>query len=239
MLPVIEQLLVLQDRDRRRRRLESEVADIPRQQRRLQDKVAQLAAAAESLKQRTRHLESERKELELEVASKQDFIRKCEASQSQTKSNEEYKRYAHQVDTTRREISALEDRELVLMEQTEVAARELEAAQKVAAAERAGVERQLADLTARLGNLERDLDAVCDERDGLADAVEPGLLARYERLLESRGDNIIVGVAGAICGGCHMKLPQQVFLQAKAQQEPVTCPMCSRILYYTRDMEPG
>jgi len=239
MLPVIEQLLVLQDRDRRRRRLEAEVADIPLQQRRLQDKVAQLAAAAESLKQRTRHLESERKELELEVSSKQEFIRKCEASQSQTKSNEEYRRYAHQVETTRAEIHALEDRELVLMEQTEAAARELEAALKVAAGEKAGVERQLADLAARLVNLERDLDAVCEERDRLADGLDAATLARYERLLESRGDNIVVGVGGTICGGCHMKLPQQVFLMAKAQQEPVTCPMCSRILYYTRDMEPA
>jgi len=229
---------VLQDRDRRRRRLESEVADIPQQQRRLQEKASQLAAAAESLKQRTLHLESERKALELAVSSKQDFIGKCEASQSQTKSNEEYRRFAHQIETTRAEIHALEDRELVLMEQAEIAARELEGAQRAAAAEKAGVERQLSDLAARLVNLERDLDAVCDERDRLADAVEPGTLARYERLLDSRGDNIVVGVGGTICGGCHMKLPQQVFLMAKAQQDLVTCPMCSRILYYTRDMEP-
>ena len=112
MLPVIEQLLVLQDRDRRRLRLEAELADLPLQQRRLLDKAARMAADADALKQQTRHLESERKELELEVASKQDFIRKCEASQAQTKSNEEYRRYAHQVETTRSEISALEDKQI-------------------------------------------------------------------------------------------------------------------------------
>ncbi|MBL9172054.1 MAG: hypothetical protein JNL10_00845 [Verrucomicrobiales bacterium] len=238
MLPVIEQLLVLQDRDRRRLRLEAELKDVPVQQRRLQDKAAQLAAAAESLKQRTLHLEAERKKLELEVASKQDFIRKCELAQSQTKSNEEYRRYAHQIDTTRQEIHDLEDKEIVLMEQTEVAARELSEAQKVSTAERAAVDRQLSDLAARKGNLERDLTEVGDQRDQLADGVDPQVLSRYDRLLVSRGDNIVVGVSGAICGGCHMKLPQQVFLTAKAQREIVACPMCSRLLYYTRDMEP-
>lgn len=237
MLPVIEQLLVLQDRDRRRLRLEAELADLPLQKRRLEDKMAQLAAAAESLKLRTRHLETERKELELEVASKVDFIRKCEASQAQTKSNDEYRRYVHQIDTTRAEIRALEDQQLTLMERTEAAALELAAAQAVAASETSLLERQRADLAARSGNLERDLNEVSDQRDDLASAVEETALAKYERLLASRGDNVVVGVAGTICGGCHMKLPPQVFLLAKAQKDLAVCPMCSRILYYTRDME--
>lgn len=238
MLPVIEQLLVLQDRDRRRLRLEAELNDLPHQQRRLQEKATQLAAAADALKQRTRHLESDRKKLELEVASKQDFIRKCEASQSQTKSNEEYRRYQHQVETIRTEIQALEDQQLALMEQTEAASRDLVAAQKVSTEERAAVDRQLSELAARTVNLERELNDVSDDRDRLAGAVDGTVLAKYDRLLTSRGDNIVVSVAGTICGGCHMKLPQQVFLMAKAQREIAHCPMCSRILYYTRDMEP-
>jgi len=238
MLPVIEQLLVLQDRDRKRLRLQDELADIPRQRRRLEERLAQAAAAADQLKQRTLHLESERKRLELEVKSKEDFIRKIETQQGTTKSNEEYRRFTHQIDTTRTEISALEDQELVLMEQTEVAARELAAAGQVATAERQGVERQIADLAAREGNLKKDLDGVLADRERLAGGVDPGTLSRYVRLIEKRGDNVVVGVTGATCGGCHMKLPQQVFLQAKAQQELVFCPNCTRILYYTRDMEP-
>ena len=238
MLPVIEQLLVLQDRDRRQRRLEAELADVPVQERRLREKIARLAAAADSLKQQVLHLESERKKLELEVASKEEFIRKCEAAQSQTKSNDEYRRYAHQVDTTRIEIRSLEDQELVLMEQADAASRDLETARKAAATETAALERQLADLQARSGVLARDLEAVGGERGRLAATVEPAVLSRYERLLQTRGDSCVVGVTGAICGGCHMKLPQHAFLLAKAQRELASCPLCNRILYCTRDMEP-
>jgi predicted nucleic acid-binding Zn-ribbon protein len=238
MLPVIEQLLVLQDRDRKRLRLEAELTDLPLQRRRLQDKAAQMAAAADSLKHRTRHLESERKKLELEVSSKEEFIRKFETAQGQTKSNDEYKRYAHQIETTKAEIRALEDQELELMEATEVAARELVAAQATATAEKGAVDRQIAELTTREGNLQRDLEGVLGNREELAAAIEPSVLSKYERLLATRGDNIVVGVAGATCGGCHMKLPQQNFLFAKAQKELAVCPNCNRILYYTRDMEP-
>ena len=34
-----------------------------------------------------------------------------------------------------------------------------------------------------------------------------------------------------------MKLPTHLYLSTKAQQELVTCTNCSRILYYTRDMD--
>ena len=238
MLPVIEQLLVLQDRDRKRLRLQAELADIPLQRRRLQDKLAQLAAAADNLKNRTRHLESERKRLELEVASKEEFMRKCETLQGATKSNEEYKRYTHQIETTKTEINALEDQELRLMEETEAANRELLIAQRTVTEQKDTLDRQLADLADRETNLQKEFAAVSADRSQLAAAIEPPVLSKYDRLLASRGDNIIVGVAGGICGGCHMKLPQQNFLFAKAQKELALCPNCSRIMYYTRDMEP-
>ena len=238
MLPVIEQLLVLQDRDRKRLRLQAELADLPLQRRRLEQRVAQAAADAEQLKQRTLHLESERKRLELEVKTKEDFIRKVETQQGTTKSNEEYKRCTHQIETTRSEIRGIEDQQLELMEQTEVAAKERAEAEKIVAADRAAVEKQISDLNAREVNLKTQLTEVLADHARLAQAVDPAVLSRYTRLVDKRGENVVVGVTNVSCGGCHMKLPQQVFIQAKAQQDLVFCPNCTRILYYTRDMEP-
>jgi uncharacterized protein len=237
MLPIIEQLLVLQDRDRRLIRLRAELADVPLQRKRLQDRAALTGAAHEAAKLRGRQIESDRKKLELEVQSKQDFIRKIETQQGATKSNDEYKRYTHQIETTHGEINALEDRELVLMEQAETVAKEIAAAAVVAAAQKAESDKQLADLAARQANLEKDLAAVSAERAEQAAKIDEPVLGRYDRILKTKGDNVVVGVANATCGGCHMKLPQQVFLAAKAQTEIVTCSSCGRMLYYTRDME--
>ena len=57
-----------------------------------------------------------------------------------------------------------------------------------------------------------------------------------ERLLKSKGDNVVVGVDHGACGGCHMKLPAQILVSCQAQKEIVACNNCGRILYYTRDM---
>ena len=238
MLPVIEQLLILQDRDRRLLRLRAELGEVPVQRKRLQDKAAQAHAGHEAAKIRSRQIESDRKKLELEEETKKEFIRKCETLQGQTKSNDEYKRYTHQIDTTRTEINALEDQELVFMEQADSAARELAAASKAAAELKAESDRHLADLAAREGNLAKEVAAVAVDRESAAAGIETATLARYDRILKTRGENILVGVHNVTCGGCHMKLPQQVFLAAKAQTEVVSCSNCGRMLYYTRDMEP-
>ena len=59
---------------------------------------------------------------------------------------------------------------------------------------------------------------------------------RYERLLKSKGDNVIVGVDNGVCGGCHMKLSAQILVTCQGHKELVSCINCGRILYYTRDM---
>lgn len=238
MLPVIEQLLVVQDRDRRIHRLQNELAEIPLKRKRIQDKAAATAAAFENAKLRGRQIESDKKKLELEAASKMEFIRKCETLQGQTKSNEEYKRYTHQIETTHGEIHAIEDQEIVLMEQAEAAAKEFEAASKLAATQKSETDKMMADLAVRETNLKKDLESAVEEREDLTAIIDELTLTKYERLMEKKGDNVIVGVKDSTCGGCHMKLPQQSFIEAKAAKEIAYCPNCGRMLYHTRDMDP-
>lgn len=238
MLPVIEQMLVLQDRDRRLIRLQSELQDIPHQRKRLLDRAAAAQSGLDAAKLRGRQIESDKKKLELEVSSKEEFMRKCETLQGQTKSNDEYRRYSHQIETTKGEIHALEDQEIALMERAEEAARDLIVATREATQLKADADKLLADLAARESRLQRDVASVSEERDRLASEIDPIALDRYDRILEKKGDTVVVGVKGSICGGCHMKLPQQSYVETKAAVQLVQCPNCGRILYHTRDMDP-
>jgi predicted nucleic acid-binding Zn-ribbon protein len=74
-------------------------------------------------------------------------------------------------------------------------------------------------------------------REELASAVDEGARSRYERLVRSKGDNVVVGVEHGVCGGCHMKLPPQLLVSCQGEKELVGCSNCGRILYYTRDMD--
>lgn len=236
MLEAIEKLLILQDRDRKISRLRTELANVGPERLAFQTRTAASLAALDASRQRARHIESDRKKLELEVEAKKQAIERYSLQQFQTKKNDEYRALAHEIEMARGAIFKLEDQQLELMEQAEATQKEMAAATRMADEAKKLADRQIADLTAREENLKKELAELEGDRDQLAAAVDASILPRYERLRKSKGESVVVGVAHGVCGGCHMKLQRQVMVTCQGNQEIVTCPNCGRILYYTRDM---
>ena len=237
MIDVIEKLLILQDRDRHILRVETELAHIGPERENLQAKAAGTQAILDSAKTRAKQIESDRKKLELDVEAKKQQIEKYANQQFQTKKNEEYRALAHEIETCKADIVKLDDQQIVLMEQAELAQKDVAAANVAATQARQVVEGQIGNLAAREANLEKELAELEVNRQAFAQAVEEGVRAKYERLRRTKGSNVVVGVEHGVCGGCHMKLPTQIMVLCRGQQEVVTCINCGRILYYTRDMD--
>lgn len=236
MLAVIDKLLILQDRDRALRRVQSELAHIEPERQTILAKLATTQTALEAGKQRAKQIESDRKRLELEVEAKQQLIAKYANQQLQTRKNEEYRALAHEIEGCKAEINGIEDQEIALMEQLETATREVQRLTGEVAAAKRHADDLVAQLTAREKNLRAEQASLQGNRAELAAAVDDATRQRYERLFKSKGENVVVGVHNGVCGGCHMKLPMQILVGCKAAQELVTCINCGRILYYTRDM---
>jgi len=236
MLEVIEKLLVLQDRDRNLRRVQAELVHIEPERQTFKTKHAAAQTALDAGKQRVKQIESDRKRLELDVEAKQQLIARYANQQLQTRKNEEYRALAHEIDTCKADIVVIEDQEIALMEQAEAAQREVVRLTAEVAAAKKEMDDLVAKLAEREKNLQQELASLEGNREELASAVDTSTRNKYERLMKSKGENIVVGVHHGVCGGCHMKLPTQVLVACKAAQELVTCINCGRILYYTRDM---
>ena len=237
MLEMIEKLLILQDRDRKILQEQGEVARIEPQRQMLNAKVATAQAELEHAKLRIKQIESARKDLELEVEGKKQMITRYANQQFQTRKNEEYRALAHEIDTCKAAIFEIENREIELMEQAEAAQKEVLRATQAANDARKLADEQVAQLGAREQNLLKELAQLEANREELASAVDEGARSRYERLVRSKGENVVVGVQHGVCGGCHMKLPPQLLVTCQAEKELVGCSNCGRILYYTRDMD--
>ncbi len=237
MLETIEKLLVLQDRDRKIHRVQQELAQIVPEREALRARATATQMQLDTAKNRVKHIESERKRLELDVEAKKSQIEKYANQQLQTRKNEEYRALAHEIEMCKADITKIEDSEIVLMEQTEAAQKEVARANGEANDAKKLAESQIAELGQREENFKRELAGLQQGRAELAVVVEESARNRYERLLKGKGDNVVVGVQHGVCGGCHMKLQQQLVVTCQAQKEIVTCSSCGRILYYTRDME--
>ncbi len=237
MVEKIEKLLILQDRDRRLRRLKGELAEIEPERQVLKAKVSGAQAGLENAKTRVKEIESKRKELELEVEAKKELIRKYANQQFQTRKNEEYRALAHEIDTCKAAIFKIEDEEIALMEQGETAQKEVVRATHAASEAKKLVDDQVAQLATREENLKKELAELEANREEIAGAVDETVRDRYERLVKHKGENVVVGIQHGVCGGCHMKVPPQLLVSCRQQQELVTCSNCGRILYYSRDMD--
>jgi len=237
MHDAIEKLLILQDRDRKIRRVGGELARIEPERHSFQNKAASAQSALEAAKNRVKQVESERKALELEVESKKELIARYANQQLQTRKNEEYRALNHEIETCNKAIFEIENKELELMEQAEAAQKEVIAATHATKTAKKLMEEQLTNLAAREANLKKELAELETNREELFSAVDESARGRYERLVKSKGENVVVGIQHGVCGGCHMRVPPQLLVQCQAKQELVTCSNCGRILYYTRDMD--
>jgi len=237
MLQAIEKLLILQDRDRKILRLQDELARLGPERQGLQAKVETSQRELDAAKHQVKLLESERKKLELEVDSKKQLIERYSLQQFQTKRNEEYRALAHEIDLCKEAIVKLDDQQLEFMEQAEAAQKVVAAATRTAADAKKVVDARQADLAAGEASLRRELEELQSNRGELASAVEDIIRSKYERLFKQRGQNVVVGIQHGVCGGCHMTLSRSIVVNCQAEQEIITCPNCSRILYYTRDMD--
>jgi predicted nucleic acid-binding Zn-ribbon protein len=237
MLEVIEKLLILQDRDRKIRRIKGELAHIEPQRQMMKTRAAAANASLEAAKTKVKELESQRKDLELEVEAKKQMITKYANQQLQTRKNEEYRALANEIQTCKEAIFKIEDQEISLMEQGEAAQKEVARATQAASEARKMADDQVTQLGVREENLKKELAELEANREELAAAVDDSTRGRYERLMKNKGENVVVGVQHGVCGGCHMKLQPQLVVSCQAQQELVTCSNCGRILYYTRDMD--
>lgn len=237
MLPVIEKLLILQDRDRQLLRVQDELSRIGPERVALQSKLTAEQGALEAAKHRVKQLESDRKKLELEVEAKKQQIERYSLQQFQTKKNEEYRALAHEIDMCKEGIVKLDDQQLELMEQIEAAQKQVAAAMQAANEARKVIESRIADIGARESNLQKELAQLQSNRNELAEAVDEITRSKYGRLLKQKGQNVVVGIQHGVCGGCHMQLSRSVIVTCQADQEIITCPNCGRILFYTRDMD--
>ena len=231
----LRNLLILQERDQRVRELRRQLQVLPREKGSLEARIKDRGAALQQHRLDAQRVETQRKELDLEVQSHKNQIAKYRQQQLQTRKNDEYAALGHEIERAEKRIVEIEDRELDLMEKFEVAQKAvaLETAQatefeKVIRTQIADVERKLKAVEAQIAEAEAQREAA---RAGIA----ADILKRYQRILDHRGDAALVPlVHGTTCGGCHMKVTSQTALDVKAARGIVACENCGRILY-----EPG
>ena len=97
MLPELEQLLILQEKDQHIRRLKLDLKRLPADQERAKSNLAADTEAVRAAKERVQLNEVAMKSLELQIQTRKDTIARLKVQQYETRKNEEFAALGHEV----------------------------------------------------------------------------------------------------------------------------------------------
>ena len=232
MLPSIERLLILQDRDQKIRVLRLEHKNLPAERAALEANLASGSAQLNTAKQKARDVEVEKKKLEVEAQGKRDSIAKFRTQQFQTRKNEEFQALTNEIKHFQTDIEKIEDHEIELMEEAERVKAQVGEAEKAHAQTKAHVDRQLGEIQTKIAAIETKLAELEAEREKLTEGIDEDLLYQYNKLFANKGGLAVVALEHETCMGCHMKLTTQTAVRVKGSKEILNCEQCGRLLYY-------
>ena len=231
VIPIIEKLLLVQDHDQRIMKFEKELTDLPKRKASIESLLDEHRQAVTSAKDEVKARQSDIKQVELEVETHRERIRKFRDQQLQLKSNKEFRTMEDEIAAVEKAIRAKEDTILEIMEKLDAAAAVVKEREQALKHEEISIRKDIDAIEQRGGTIKKELDLVRESRDKLALEADTTRLALYNRLFINKRDKVLVPVENGACGGCHMKLPPYVCHEAKKQTEPIFCDFCSRMLY--------
>jgi predicted nucleic acid-binding Zn-ribbon protein len=233
MLPSIERLLIIQDRDQKIRILHLELKNLPGERSTLDSNLASGSSKLDQAKQKARDVELEKKKLEMEAQAKRDSIAKFKNQQFQTRKNEEFQALTNEIKRFENEIVKIEDRELELMEEAERVKGLIKDAEKEHTVTKAHTDRQVVEIETKFKAIETQLAELEAEREKLSVDVDEDLLYQYNKLFVNKNGLAVVALEHETCMGCHMKLTTQTAVRVRGSKEILNCEQCGRILYYS------
>jgi uncharacterized protein len=231
MNPDLEKLVDLHRADMELKRIDAELAEVPRLRQALEERLAGERGRLEAAREALEASRKARKDNEARVQVLEEKRSKYKGQLMDVKTNKEYTAMLHEIETVEREIGSREDRILEEMEQAETLAGDVRREEEAFRDVETDARSQGAELDRREKKLTGECETLARQRDEVAATISEEPLHLYRRVAGLRGTGV-AEARDAMCQTCHVKLRPQMWVELKLNDELFQCPSCLRILYY-------
>ena len=228
----IETLIRIQELEKQAGLFNAKLKDIPKKIEALDLSLEQSREAEQMIESELKDLKKKYRGMEEEIRFSQSQEQKKQEKLRSVKTNKEYQSSLKEIEDLKKKMSDMEDDMLMVLEQidhmeslvsdkkkeTETLAQKTDIHKKTIQKEAEDAENNLAAIKAQIEEATKGVD--------------PNLLAKYNWVQQKVGKIAIVSVVKAVCQGCHLNIPPQMYNELHREDAIKFCPHCQRMIYW-------
>lgn len=225
-------LIDLQTLEAEAARVQSALQKIPGTLEALDASFMELRTALSEKNASINELKKEYRAKEVDVEMNLSRMKKSRERMDSVKTNKEYQSLLKEIQDLEEKNSLVEDEMLAGLERIEDGEKEvlrlkeeMARMEKMVAEQKTTVTRKAEALKQRQAEVEQQLDEQMR-------TVDPEILKTYNRVKLRVGAIGIVPVDNAVCKGCHLTIPPQMYNELHRQDSLKFCPHCHRMIYW-------
>ncbi|MGD0279012.1 MAG: C4-type zinc ribbon domain-containing protein [Smithella sp.] len=180
---------------------------------------------------KSRHSENENK-----IKKVNEGIVKTKERMLEVKNNKEYQAMLKEIEIAESSRGEIETQIISLLEELDKLSVLVKKDGEIMKQNRDKYEQEKKAIEDDLNAVDADVANWEQKRIDLQKNVPDDLLVRYEKIKKRNKGIGVTSVWKAVCNGCHMNIPPQLYNELQRSDEMLSCPNCNRIMYF-QDME--
>lgn len=231
----IEKLIALQTVEAEGDQLAAFIKKAPEQIKCLDLKLDDAQNAFDGEEETLEALRKKYRDSEADIQTNLSSMNKSQAKLSSVKTNKEYQAMLKEIDELKKLNTKIEDEMLILLEKIESTESELGEKKRVLEKLKSDISAEKTVVAKAAEAKELELSSIEEKVSGLAQQIDSELMSSYHRVRSMVTGSAVVPVANAVCKGCHLNIPPQMYNELQRGDNLKFCPHCARILYWQNE----
>jgi predicted nucleic acid-binding Zn-ribbon protein len=234
----LELLLKIQEVDHRLDELTARSAALPRQIDELEERKAEAAIHLANTRQEHDDAVRRRRKKERDLETVEEKITKIKSQLPQVKTNREYHAFLAEITSLEGEKGRLEEDILLAMEESSAGEGRIRGVEEQVRTEQARIDGEINEVRRNVAEVEQEIQTEQRLMKELVGQTDDDDYRVYRKVRDHRGGLVVCAIKDAICQGCHMEVPRQIYVEVKKGGEIFQCPACQRLLYWPGEDAP-
>lgn len=228
----IDILVKLQETESEIVRLKAVLDKVEKEKKKIGLQIKSFETALEEDQQQLARVGKECRDIEAEIQMIDDRIINSNERLRMVKTNKEYQLLLREVDDNKKRKDSLETELIEYMDQKEILEKKVAETDQEFQTLKSKIESEQEDLDKQTIEDRELLEECLAQQKEIGNTIDPSLMNRFAKISKMNQGLAVINVRNQVCMGCFMNIPPQLYIEVQRGNSLISCPQCSRILYY-------